>query len=180
MTPISFLSAKEAAKHLNKALFLDVRTSAEYQSAHIKSSVLQPLATLEAAHIKNLLKNKSPCIIVCRSGNRAQHAFAKLQAEGNEPLYVLEGGLMAWQALNLPVIEGKSVMALDRQVRIAAGSLTLLGLALAYFIHPAFALISACIGAGLVYSGVTDSCGMGCILSKMPWNKAPSCCHKKD
>ena len=37
--------------------------------------------------------------------------------------------------------------------------------------------IPAFIGAGLTFAGVTDTCGMGMLLAKMPWNqcKAGSC-----
>ena len=71
----------------------------------------------------------------------------------------------------MPVERGRKVMSLERQVRIAAGSLVLLGVALAWFVHPNFIAISAFVGAGLVFAGVTDTCGMGLLLAKMPWNR---------
>jgi hypothetical protein len=72
----------------------------------------------------------------------------------------------------LPVVEGKKVMSLERQVRIAAGSLVLIGAAVGQFVHPGGFGLSAFIGAGLVFAGLTDTCGMGMMIAKMPWNRA--------
>ena len=80
----------------------------------------------------------------------------------------------------LPVVRGKKMVSLERQVRIAAGFLVVLGALLGWFVDPAFVFLSAFIGAGLVFAGVTDTCGMGLMLAKMPWNRveepANSCC----
>ena len=65
----------------------------------------------------------------------------------------------------------RGVIPLERQVRIAAGLLVLLGIGLAWHIHPAFLALSAFVGAGLVFSGLTDWCGMGMLLARMPWNQ---------
>ena len=77
---------------------------------------------------------------------------------------------MACVESGLPVARGKKAISLERQVRIAAGSLVLLGAALS-FVHPAFIGVSAFVGAGLVFAGITDTCGMGMILARMPWNR---------
>ena len=66
---------------------------------------------------------------------------------------------------------GSRVISLERQVRIAAGSLVLLGVALGLLVHPAFIGLAAFVGAGLVFAGVTDWCGMGLLLARMPWNQ---------
>ena len=71
----------------------------------------------------------------------------------------------------LPVVRGKKAISLERQVRIAAGSLVLLGVLLGWLVHPAFIGLSAFVGAGLVFAGVTDTCGMGMMLARMPWNQ---------
>ena len=83
----------------------------------------------------------------------------------------IEGGTMACVEAGLPVVRGKKAISLERQVRIAAGSLVLLGAALS-FVHPAFIGLSAFVGAGLVFAGITDTCGMGLILARMPWNQS--------
>ena len=82
-------------------------------------------------------------------------------------------------AAGLPVVRGKKAISLERQVRIAAGSLGLLGAVLGGFVHPAFLGLSAFVGAGLIFAGVTDTCGMGLVLTRMPWNQRggdPSAC----
>ena len=72
--------------------------------------------------------------------------------------------------------------ALTSQVRIAAGSLVLLGAVLGFFTHPYFIGLSAFVGAGLMFAGITDTCGMAMVLAKMPWNQVKdgeSCCSAK-
>lgn len=83
----------------------------------------------------------------------------------------MEGGTQAWDLAGLPVSRGKKAMSLERQVRIAAGFLVFLGAALGFFVHPYFIAISAFVGAGLMFAGITDTCGMGMMLAKMPWNQ---------
>ena len=96
----------------------------------------------------------------------------KLEAAGFTHIVNVEGGTLAWPAAGLPVVEGKKVMSLERQVRIAAGSLVVIGAAVGLFVHPGWLGLSAFIGAGLVFAGVTDTCGMGMMIAKMPWNRA--------
>ena len=81
------------------------------------------------------------------------------------------GGTLAWDAAGLPVVRGKKTILLERQVRIAAGFLVLVGAVLALVVHPYFVGLSAFVGAGLMFAGITDSCGMGMLLAKMPWNR---------
>ena len=96
----------------------------------------------------------------------------KLEAAGFTKIVNVAGGTSAWQSAGLPVVEGKKVMSLERQVRIAAGSLVVIGAVVGQFVHPAGYGLSAFIGAGLVFAGVTDTCGMGMMIAKMPWNRA--------
>jgi len=105
------------------------------------------------------------------SGKRSQQAREKLAAAGCEDLSVLEGGGSAWEAAGFPVERGRAVMSLERQVRVAAGLLVLLGVILGTTVHPGFLGISAFVGAGLTFAGLTDWCGMGMLLAKAPWNQ---------
>jgi rhodanese-related sulfurtransferase len=106
-------------------------------------------------------------------------ACARLQAAGQANVVNVEGGTLAWAEAGLPVVRGPKAISLERQVRIAAGSLVLLGAVLGWFVHPAFVGLSAFIGAGLVFAGVTDTCGMALLLARMPWNQVrgetPAC-----
>jgi hypothetical protein len=38
-------------------------------------------------------------------------------------------------------------------------------------VHPYCAGLAAFVGAGLVFAGVTDTCGMAMVLARMPWNQ---------
>ena len=122
-----------------------------------------------------------PLYVICRSGSRGQQACEKFLKAGFSNVVNIEGGTMACVEAGLPVVRGKKAISLERQVRIAAGSLVLLGAVLGWFVHPAFIGLSAFVGAGLVFAGITDTCGMGMILARMPWNQcsknAESCCH---
>lgn len=172
---------KIEAKQLKEALdggrvrLVDVRTPAEFGEMHIAGSELMPLDRLEANRLKG---NGKDCVIVCRSGKRAEQARQKLEAAGCERLAVLEGGVTAWEQAGLPVNRGKAAMSLERQVRIAAGLLVLAGVSLGTWVHPAFHGLAAFVGAGLTFAGITDWCGMGMLLARAPWNqrKAPQSC----
>jgi len=60
-------------------------------------------------------------------------------------------------------------MSLERQVRIAAGLIVCLGVLLSWLVHPAFVALSALVGLGW-FSRHHDTCGMGLLLARMPWN----------
>jgi rhodanese-related sulfurtransferase len=160
--------------HGVQALLLDVRTPAEFAASHIAGSVLSPLSELDAREVARLGAGKEACILVCRSGNRARRAAEKLRASGIRSVKVLEGGVQGWEAAGLPLQRGRGVISLERQVRVAAGSLVVTGALLGYFVHPGWMALSGFVGAGLVFSGVTDSCGMGLLLARMPWNQRVS------
>lgn len=118
------------------------------------------------------LSKDRPVYLICRTGRRAAKAAEKLAAEGFDQGVVVEGGIAAWIAAGLPVERGEAkVISLERQVRIAAGVLVLAGVVLGHFVHPAFIGLSAFVGAGLVFAGISDWCGMALLLAKFPWNK---------
>ena len=107
-------------------------------------------------------------VLICRTGQRAAKAQEILAGAGTRAV-VLEGGV---ERASCPLASaGAAGMSLERQVRIAAGSLVVLGVALGQLVHPAFYGLSAFVGAGLVFAGITDTCGMGMILARMPWNR---------
>lgn len=154
----------------SNALMLDVRTPAEFAEAHIEGSVLHPLSGLDMREVAGLAAGKDECILVCRSGNRARQAAEKLEAGGIASVRVLDGGVQAWEASGLPLKRGRGAILLERQVRIAAGALVFTGALLGYLVHPAWIVLSGIVGVGLVFAGITDTCGMGMLLARMPWN----------
>jgi rhodanese-related sulfurtransferase len=150
---------------------IDVRTPAEYGEVHIGNSTLMPLDRLDPSAVKAAAAGAEDCVIICRSGKRAEQAHKTLVAAGCEGVSVLDGGVTAWESAGLPVNRGRKAMSLERQVRIAAGALVLVGVVLGTWGHPGFYGISAFVGAGLVFAGITDWCGMAMVLAKMPWNQ---------
>jgi len=185
---IDQVSPKQLSTHLAAAesapLLLDVRTPLEFQEVNMSGARLLPLDQLDAADLIQHHGADKECVVICRSGGRAAKAADKLARAGMSNLKILEGGMQAWEQCGLPVNRGKNVMSLERQVRIAAGSLVLAGVALGTTVHPGFFGLSAFVGAGLVFAGITDWCGMGLLLAKAPWNQvsgsaknATSCCR---
>jgi rhodanese-related sulfurtransferase len=160
----------QEAHAAGKVRLIDVRTPAEHGEIHIEGSDLMPLDRLAPEQVRG------PVVLVCRSGKRAEQARQKLAAAGCQDLAVLEGGVLAWERAGLPVKRGRGAISLERQVRIAAGLLVLTGVVLGFLVHPAFFGLSAFVGAGLTFAGLTDWCGMALLLAKMPWNQRTSAC----
>ena len=157
---------------------IDVRTPVEYRQMHAVPARLVPLDRLDPRGVMESCKGAT-LYTICHSGTRGCQAVEKFHAAGYPNVMNIEGGTLAWEQAGLPVIRGKKAMSLERQVRIAAGSLVVLGTALGAFVDPAFLGLAGFVGAGLVFAGLTDTCGMGMILARMPWNQvggeAPSC-----
>lgn len=154
---------------------IDVREFSEFNSERIADAQLMPLSNFEK-HADEIDHTK-PVYLMCRSGNRAKNAAEKLASKGFTDIHVVEGGMVAWSGANLPVVKGESkVWSLERQVRFAAGLFVLTGILLSVFVSPYLLFISAFIGAGLMFSAATDTCAMGMVLARMPWNKAPAAC----
>lgn len=153
---------------------LDVRTPAEFESAHIRGAYNVPLDQL-AEHAAEIRAVDDPVVLVCASGQRARRAESALLEAGMRQLHVLDGGINAWTAAGLPAVRGREKMSLERQVRIAAGALAAAGGLLALTVHPRFALLPAFVGSGLVFAGVTNTCGMAMLLAKLPYNRSASC-----
>ncbi len=173
---IKRLSPAEAKRWQRSALLLDVRTPAEFEEVHIPGSVLHPLGNLDPDEVKKLAAGKKACIVICKSGMRSGQAAEKLKKSALRGLMVLEGGVTAWEAAGLPLNRGRKTISLERQVRIAAGIFVLAGALLGYFVNPLWIALSGFVGAGLIFAGITDTCGMGMLLARMPWNNG--CCCK--
>jgi rhodanese-related sulfurtransferase len=155
---------------------IDVRTPAEFREVHVAAARNVPLDRLDPAALLQARRGPAdePLYVVCQSGGRGRQACEKLRRAGFVNVVNVAGGTAACVAAGLPVVRGAKTVSLERQVRIAAGSLVLLGSVLAWLVHPAFIGLSAFVGAGLVFAGVTDTCGMAMILARMPWNRCDS------
>lgn len=148
---------------------IDVRTRLEFAEVHVPRAVNEPLDRLQPGALG--LRKDEPVYLLCRSGKRAEAAAEKFAKDGFADPVVVEGGTLAWIDADLPVKRGAvKVMSLERQVRIAAGSLVFIGVLLGHFVNGYFYILPGFVGAGLVFAGVTDFCGMGLLIAKLPWN----------
>lgn len=154
---------------------LDVRTAAEVKASSLPGSLHIPLHELTAERlqqeIRNNGKNGSSIYLLCQGGKRAEMAAAQLQGKIDAELIVIEGGINAVKAANIPLNQGKGAISLERQVRIVAGFLVLLGVILGFQVNSGFFGLSGFVGAGLMFAGITDTCMMGLLLARMPWNR---------
>ncbi|MBQ7626732.1 MAG: rhodanese family protein [Rhodocyclaceae bacterium] len=154
------------------ALLVDIRDADEYAFEHIDGARHIPFDRLQADSAA-ALRGKT-VIFYCLSGLRTSRCGQELAAcaAGCEQAFILEGGLQDWRAQRLPTQRAaRAVLPLMRQVQIAAGTMILLGVLLGAQIHPAFYALSAFVGAGLVFAGITGFCGLAALLAKMPWNR---------
>ncbi|PSK66308.1 Inner membrane protein YgaP [Micromonospora sp. MH33] len=153
---------------------LDVRTPAEFETSHIPGSYNVPLDLLKE-HREELRGHlDEDVVLVCRSGARATQAEQALAGVGLPNLKVLDGGIMAWQAANAPIKQGTPRWDLERQVRLVAGSIVLASVLGSVFV-PQLKWVAGFIGAGLTFAAVTNTCAMGMMLGKLPYNRGASC-----
>jgi rhodanese-related sulfurtransferase len=166
------IQPEELSRRLNSGeaiRLIDVRTPAEFREVHVAGAENIPLDRLDVKAFSHQTSN-APLYVICKSGARGKQACAQLSAAGMAAMNV-EGGTLACESAGLALVRGRKTISLERQVRIVAGGISLTGALLALFVHPYFAGISAFIGGGLVFAGVTDWCGMAMLLAKMPWNR---------
>ncbi len=153
---------------------IDVRTGGEFETVHIPGSYNIPLDTL-SEHVGDLAAVDHPVVLVCQSGGRAGQAHGALDSAGKSGLFVLEGGMAAWQLQGGDVAHGDTQRwAMDRQVRLVAGSLALAGV-LASVAAPKAKWLSAGVAGGLVFSAVSNTCAMASVLAKLPYNRTDGC-----
>ncbi|EYT64535.1 sulfurtransferase [Dietzia sp. UCD-THP] len=153
---------------------IDVRSGAEYSSVHIRGSYNVPLPLLAEHGDEFASRLPGQVVLICQSGNRARQANQRLESVGVDPdsVTVLDGGIAGYEAAGGEVVRGKGAWAMDRQVRMVAGSLVLAGVTASKVVSPKFAYLAGAIGAGLTYSAASNSCAMAAGLAKMPWNRS--------
>jgi rhodanese-related sulfurtransferase len=151
---------------------IDVRSAAEFEAMHISGSYNVPLPLLSEHTDELAARLGSRVVLVCQSGARAEQARQRLGASGIDAAYVLTGGVPGFAAAGGEVVRGKDRWDLERQVRLAAGSLVVLGLAGGRFVSPKIRTLAGVIGAGLTFSAATNTCAMGQAIAAMPWNRS--------
>jgi rhodanese-related sulfurtransferase len=154
---------------------IDVRTPAEFSEVHAVLARSVPLDGLEPRAVMENRRGEvgSPLYVICRSGARSRKACERFRAAGFDNVVDVEGGTLAWEAAGLPVERApRRVLPIDRQVRIATGTITAVGTLLGAFVHPLFLVLPFLCGVRAIHSGLTNCCLMSRILSWMPWNRA--------
>lgn len=175
------ITARELQDRISDVSLLDVRTPVEFEEVHIPNSRLLPLHELSDAKAAEIAGRSGAQVVVCKSGNRARQAAEKLLAVGSSGEFlVLEGGVTAWESAGGAVQRGRKTMSIERQVRIGAGTLVVTGVVLGAVVNPWFVALSAFVGCGLIFAGITDWCGMGLLLARMPWNNRRAACSRPE
>ncbi len=170
ITPMELkdLLAREPELHV-----VDVRMPPEFREVHVAGAKNVPFDRLSAGRLSSAFDGNggSTTYFICKIGKRSQKACEKAEKLGLAEVVNIEGGTDACAAAGLPVERGKKAVSLERQVRITAGLLVATGAVLAMTVNPYWAALPAFVGAGLAFSGITDTCGMAALLAKMPWNR---------
>ncbi|MFI9628892.1 rhodanese-like domain-containing protein [Streptomyces sp. NPDC052042] len=176
MSTPTVLDADQAHARLHELIVIDVRTPGEYTSGHLPEALNIPLDQIRRAlpEIRRATE-RGEVLVVCASGARSESACELLSEQGI-PAATLAGGTSAWAAaghdLQRPVAcDTRARWSMERQVRFTAGTVVLLGLLLGLLVHPAFQILSAGIAGGLVFSALTNTCGMAVLLAKLPHNR---------
>lgn len=156
------------------AELVDVREYPEYAARRVAGARLIPLG--EISRRSGEIDRCKPVHLICRTGRRSAEAQRVLVELGFERVVNVSGGLTAWDAEGFPVIQDrKAPWALERQVRLVAGLLVVAGVLLGALVAPPFVWLAGFVGAGLVVAAITDSCLMGTMLARLPWNRQSSC-----
>jgi rhodanese-related sulfurtransferase len=153
---------------------IDVRTPAEFETVHIPGSYNVPLPLLQE-HREELSRHLGDVVLVCRSGQRAGMAERSLSGTGLPGVHILDGGITAWETAGGTVTRGQPRWDLERQVRLVAGSIVLLAVLASVFV-PALKWVAAFIGAGLTFAALSNTCMMGMLLAKLPYNRGAATC----
>lgn len=168
---LALISADKAATLVKDgAILVDIRSAGEFSHRHISDSVNKQVDEVSSAS----LPDDGVVIFLCQSGMRTRTNANKLAAAANncKQAYLLEGGLDAWQKQGLAVeVAANAPLELQRQVQITVGTLIILGVILGTWVNPAWYILSAFVGAGLLMAGLTGFCGLARMLMLAPWNR---------
>ncbi|GAA3993186.1 rhodanese-like domain-containing protein [Thermobifida alba] len=178
-SPISASLTPEQVRELQernpRTRVIDVRTPGEFAGMHIPGSYNVPLDLLREHRRELSAEHDDPVVLVCRSGMRADQARALVEGSGLERISVLRGGISEWERTGAPLNRGAGGRwAMERQVRLVAGSIVLASVAASAVFGP-LKWVAAAVGAGLTFAAVTDSCLMARLLALLPYNRADSC-----
>lgn len=172
----------------DEAVLIDVREPDEHARERIKGATLMPLSRFDAGQAAAQARPGQRLVLHCRGGKRGQDAcrMTEFPAAVGIEVFNLAGGIEAWKKAGLPVETNAAISRISvmRQVQLTVGFGVLISCSLAWLVHPGFVGLAAFFGAGLMFAGVTGTCGLAAILSRMPWNRASSsarnCCDDEN
>lgn len=147
---------------------VDIREPDEVESLRIEGAEIAPLSVIRWQDFRPV--TDKPVVFTCNSGRRTKNNSDLLEQLAAGEAWQMEGGATAWDKAGLPVVRSRRSLPMFRQIQIGAGGMVLLGLVLS-LVWPQWLWLSAFVGAGLVFAGVTGFCGLGLLLARMPWNK---------
>ena len=153
-------------------LVLDVRTVAE----HDKMALTMPHWHVDIAHLNPIkfikehgLDGSKTLYILCRRGGRSMTAAEKFNRIGFTNIAVIKGGILNAQKEGMQIIYSHSI-SMERQVRITAGGIVMIGILLG-FLSSWFYCLSALMAFSLIIGGIRGRCPLVYVLSEMPWNQ---------
>ena len=166
-----------------KINLIDVRTAAEYRAGHVAGAKLIPLDefnadTLAETEIHSGVDYAQPVYLTCNAGQRAQQAAQRLIDAGYQNVALLEGGTLAWQKAGLPMNRCGNAISLERQVQITIGILLVLKVIFGFTVHELFFVAIPFIGAGLIFAGISNWCGLSRLIAALPWNQNRNCAEQ--
>lgn len=173
MSKITYITAEELKAKFNKSQIklIDIREVDEFKVEHIANADNLPLSKFNSESLENSVADEN-VVFYCQAGNRTKQCESQLKALPIDEVMVLSGGIVAWKKLGYEVVKNaKAKLPIMRQVQMIAGILILIGAILGLTISPYFILISAFVGAGLTFAGITGFCGLANVLMLLPYNK---------
>lgn len=166
------LSATALRAQTDDVVVIDVRTPGEFEAVHLAHAVNIPLGEIEsrADDIRAYQANGKSVVLSCRTAARSHQAQERLARQGVDNVAILDGGIVAWEADGNPVVRDVIRWDLERQVRLAAGSIVALSI-LVSIVVPGARFVAGFVGAGLVFAAVSNTCAMAHVLSWLPYNR---------
>jgi rhodanese-related sulfurtransferase len=92
----------------DNALVVDLRPAADFEKGHIAGARNVQASQFDPEN-KHLAPAKAlPVVLVCKAGDSADKAAKRLRKAGFTNVNLLEGGIQAWQAADLPLVKGRA------------------------------------------------------------------------
>jgi rhodanese-related sulfurtransferase len=163
---------RDITDHHEHYTFIDVRTPGEFESTHIPHARNLPLDDLDqhVDAVRQAVDAGQNVVLVCRAGSRAHQAQEHLTAAGLPEVPILEGGMMAWEQADGDVVADVVRWDLERQIRFVAGLIVLASI-LVSIVWPSARFVAGALGGGLIFASVTNTCAMGMLISRLPYNQ---------